>query len=173
MFLIRADTGLAPIIHAARGAIARVDANLPILTLRSLDEQMAPLFAQDRTTAELALVFALAAVALAAAGLYGVLSYGVTRRSGEIAIRLALGAQPGTVVAMILRDTLGVIAIGLTLGGGLAIAASRLIANRLYGVAPQDLATLGLATTLLLVVALVAAFVPARRAARVSPTAHL
>ena len=83
------------------------------------------------------------------------LSYGVARRTGEIAIRIALGAQSGRVVAMILRETIGLVGAGLALGGGLAYAASRLIDSRLYGVAPQDPLTLALATGLLLLVALV------------------
>ena len=90
---------------------------------------------------------------LAAIGLYGVLSYGVARRTGEIAIRIALGAQAGRVVSMILRETVGLVGAGLALGVGLAYAASRLIDSRLYGVAPQDPLTLALATGLLLVVA--------------------
>jgi hypothetical protein len=94
------------------------------------------------------------ALALAAIGRYGVLSYGAARRNGEIAIRLALGALPGRVISMILRETIGLVGVGLALGGGLADVASRLIDSRLYGVAPQDPLTLALATGLLSLVAL-------------------
>ena len=106
-------------------------------------------------------------------GLYGVLAYGVAQRTGEIAIRIALGAQSGRVISMILRETAGVVAVGLGLGGGLAYAASRLIDSRLYGVAPQDPLTLALAIGLLLLVALSAAYLPAQRASKLDPMAAL
>jgi ABC-type antimicrobial peptide transport system permease subunit len=125
---------------------------------------MAPLTAQDRSTAQLAAAFGCVALTLAAIGLYGVLSYGVTRRTGEIAVRIALGAQPVRVISMILRETIALVIAGLVLGAGLAYAASRLIHSRLYGVAPDDPLTLALAITLLLTVALGAAYLPAQRA---------
>jgi ABC-type antimicrobial peptide transport system permease subunit len=131
------------------------------------------LTAQDRTTAQLAVVFGCVALTLAAIGLYGVLSYGITRRTAEIAVRLALGAQGGRVIAMILGETLGLVAAGLALGGALAYAASRLIDSRLYGVAPQDPLTLIASTALLALVAAAAAYLPARRASRLDPMAAL
>jgi predicted permease len=173
IFLIRADTALSPIVRAMRGAIQRLDPSLPILSARSLDEQMTPLLARDRMTAQLALVFGAVALTLSAIGLYGVLSYATTRRSGEIAIRIALGAQPAGVVRMILWEAAGPVVTGLALGGGLAYSASRMIASQLYGVAPQDVFTSTLATAILLVVALIAAYLPARRASRVHPMVAL
>src|SRR5262249_53059793 len=146
---------------------------LPILSARSLADQMAPLTAQDRITARLAIVFGSVALTLAAIGLYGVLSYGVARRTREIGIRIALGAQPARVISMILSETAGVVGGGLVLGGTLAYTASRFIASRLYGVAPQDPLTVSLASLLLVAVALSAAYVPARRASRVDPITAL
>jgi predicted permease len=172
-FLIRTATETAPVMAAVRKSIQRVDAALPILAARTLEERMAPLTAQDRTTAQLAVAFGCVALTLAAIGLYGVLSYGIARRTGEIAIRIALGAQPGRVIAMILRDTAGLVIAGLALGAGLAYAASRLIDSRLYGVAPQDPLTLALAAGLLVLVALGAAYLPARRASTLDPVAAL
>jgi predicted permease len=172
-FLIRANSEGAPVIAAVQKTIARVNARLPIMSASSIDQEMIPLTAQDRTTAQLAVVFGCVALTLAAIGLYGVLSYGVARRTGEIAIRIALGAQAGRVIAMILRETAGLVVVGLALGGGMAYAASRLIDSRLYGVAPQDPLTLTSATGLLLVVALAAAYLPALRASRVNPMAAL
>ena len=172
-FLIRTATDTAPVMATVRQTIQRVDPALPIMSVRSIDEQMAPLTAQDRTTAQLAVVFGCIALTLAAIGLYGVLSYGVARRTGEIAIRIALGAQPRRVISMILRETIGVVCAGLALGGGLAYAASHLINSRLYGVAPQDPLTLALATALLLVAALCAAYLPAQRASRLDPMVAL
>ena len=158
---------------AVRKAIERVDAALPIVSAGTIEEQIAPLVAQDRTMARLAMAFACGALTLAAIGLYGVLSYGIARRTGEIALRMALGARPGRVIAMILGETAGLVIAGLLLGGALAYAASRLIDSRLYGVAPQDPVTLGLAAGLLVLVALSAAYLPARRASRLDPTAAL
>ena len=149
----------------ARRERARIPFSPPFLT----EEQMAPLVAQDRATAQLALVFGGAALSLAAMGLYGLLSYGVVQRTSEIAVRIALGARATAVVAMILRETVVLVGAGLLAGGALAYAASRLIASRLYGVEPQDPATLALATSLLLAVALSAAYLPARRAAGLDP----
>jgi predicted permease len=172
-FLIRTATETAPVLASARKSIQRVDAALPIMSAVSIEEQMAPLTAQDRTTALLAVVFGCIALTLAAIGLYGVLSYGIARRSREIAMRIALGAQPGRVIAMILRETIGLVIAGLVAGAGLAYAASRLITSQLYGIAPQDPLTLVLATGLLLLVALSAAYLPARRASRLDPMAAL
>jgi FtsX-like permease family/MacB-like periplasmic core domain len=171
--LIRTATETPLVMAAVRKAIQRLDAALPIVSASSIEEQMAPLIAQDRTTALLAVTFGCVALALAAIGLYGVLSYGIARRTGEIAIRLALGAESGHVISMILSESVGVVCVGLALGGGLAYVASRLIGSRLYGVAPQDPVTLASATGLLLLVALGAAYVPARRASRLDPMAAL
>jgi putative ABC transport system permease protein len=150
-----------------------VDPSVPIISAVSIEEQMAPLLAQDRTTAQLAVVFGSVALVLAAVGLYGVLSYGVARRTGEIAVRIALGAQSGRVVAMILRETTGVVVTGLALGAAIAYGGTRLIHSQLYGVAPHDPVTVTLAIVLLLLVALSAAFLPAYRASRVDPMAAL
>jgi predicted permease len=171
--LIRTASETGPVLPAVRKAIQGVDAATPIISATSLEEQMAPLTAQDRTTAQLAVVFGCVALTLAAIGLYGVISYGIARRTGEIAVRIALGAQRGRVISMILRETIGFLSTGLALGGGLAYGASRLIDSRLYGVAPQDPLTLALATGLLLSIALIAAYLPAQRASRLDPMAAL
>jgi len=173
IFLIRTASGTAPVLTAVRRTIQSVDAALPIIHAESIEEQMAPLTAQDRTTAQLVVVFGCVALTLAAVGLYGVLSYGIARRKGEIAIRIAVGAKPGRVISMILAETMGLVMIGLVAGTGLAYAASRLITSQLYGVAPHDPVTLALAVALLLLVALSAAYLPARRASRLDPMVAL
>jgi len=172
-FLIRTSVEAAPLLTTVRRTIQQVDAALPIMSANSLVEQMAPLTAQDRITARLAAVFGLVALALAAIGLYGVLSYAVARRTGEIAIRLALGAQAGRVLTMIFIEALALIGAGLAAGAGLSIAASRLIGSRLYGVAPQDPSTVVVATGVLLLAAVTAAYLPARRASRLDPMTAL
>ena len=173
IFLIRTATETAPVVAAARRAIERLDPALSIMSAKSLEEQTAPLTAQDRTTAQVALVFGGVALALAAIGLYGVLSYGIARRTREIAIRIALGARPGRVISMILGETLGLVVAGLFVGAGLAYVATRVIDSRLFGVAPQDPATLASAAGVLLFVALSAAYVPARRASKLHPIVAL
>jgi predicted permease len=172
-FLIRTAAEGTPVLAAVRRAFQRVDPALPIGYAQSFQEKMAPSTAPDRSTAQLAVVFGCVALSLAAIGLYGVLAYGIARRTGEIAVRIALGAQPGRVIAMILRETMGLVIAGLALGGGLAYAASRGIASQLYGVDPQDPLTAALATGLLLLVALGAAYLPARRASKLDPMAGL
>jgi predicted permease len=171
--LIRTATDARPLMEPVRRTIQRVDAALPIISATSIEEQMAPLTAQDRSTALLAAAFGCVALLLAAIGLYGVLSYGVARRTGEIAVRIALGARPNRVTSMILRETVGVVAAGLALGAVLAYAGSRLLHSRLYGVAPQDPVTLAVATGVLLIVALAAAYMPAHRASKLDPVAAL
>jgi predicted permease len=171
-FLVRAQSD-APIAAAVRQAIMEVDANAPLTSIRTARERLAPLTAQDRAIARLALAFGVVALALAAIGLYGILSYGVARRTSEIAMRIALGARPSRVIAMILRETAGVVAIGVLAGGALAVAASRFIAGTLFRVEPRDPATFALAVTVLLAVAACAAYLPARRASRLEPIAAL
>jgi len=173
-FLLIRTTVESPFVMAAvRSAIQRIDASLPIMSAASIEDQLAPLTAQDRTTARLALVFGFVALAIAAVGLYGLVSYGVVRRTAEIAIRIALGAQTRRVMSMILHETLGLVAFGLVVGAAFAYVASRLIASRLYGVAPQDPITFALAIAVLVLVSLGAAYWPARRASRLDPMAAL
>jgi putative ABC transport system permease protein len=126
-----------------------------------------------RAIARLALAFGLVALALVAIGLYGVLSYGVARRTSEIAVRIALGARPSRVIAMILGETAGVVALGVVAGGALAFAGSRFIAGTLFGVDSRDPATFAAAVAVLLAVAGFAAYLPARRASTLEPVAAL
>jgi predicted lysophospholipase L1 biosynthesis ABC-type transport system permease subunit len=171
-FLVRARSD-APIAAAVRQAIMEVDANAPLTSIRSARERLGLLTAQDRAIARLAFAFGAVALTLAAIGLYGVLSYGVARRTSEIAVRIALGARPSRVIAMIVRETAGVVAVGVLAGGVLASVASRFIAGNLFGVAPQDPPTFTLAVAVLLVVAGIAAYLPARRASKLEPVAAL
>jgi predicted permease len=171
--LIRTAPDGASVMAAVRGAIKRVDADLPITSMRSLEQQLAPITAPDRTTARLALAFGAVALSLAAIGLYGVLSYGVTRRTGEIAIRIALGARPVRVISMILGETAGLVVSGLIVGSLLALGAARLLGSQLYGVEPRDPLTLVLALGVLVATSLAAAYLPALRASRLNPITAL
>ncbi len=128
---------------------------------------------EDRLIAQLSTFFGLLALLLACIGMYGVMAYAVARRTNEIGIRMALGAEQRDVSWMVLRETLRVVALGLEIGLPVAFAGARLIASQLFGVGPADPAALSLATLLLTAVAALAGYIPARRAARVDPTVAL
>ncbi len=172
-FLIRAAGDHTPVLSAVRRAIQRVDPAIPVSYFHSIAEQMAVRTAPERTTARVAMAFGCVALVLAAIGLYGVLAYGIARRTGEIAVRIALGAHPARVVAMIVGETLWLLLGGLAAGGALAWVASRLITSELYGISPQDPVSMAGAVLVLLAVALLAAYLPARRASRLDPMAAL
>lgn len=154
---------------AMRRSILAEDPNLPITTLRPLPELVAERMVQDRLLARMSLAFGVVALLLSAIGLYGVMSYGVTRRTSEIGIRKALGAGEGKVIAMILRESSLLMAGGLAIGAALAFISLRLIESRLFGLSSSDPAAFGAAALLLGFVALAAAWLPARRASRVDP----
>jgi predicted permease len=160
-------------MNAVRRAVAAFDDNLPILSVRSLGQLLDAQNDQPRMIAQLCTVFGVVALLLAAAGLYGVLSYGVTRRTHEIGIRMALGAARGRVVGMILREAGAMAAIGGMAGIAATLAVTRLIASRLYGVSPADPVTIAAAIGALAGVALAAAYIPAARAARTNPVRAL
>jgi ABC-type antimicrobial peptide transport system permease subunit len=128
---------------------------------------------QERLMAALTGFFGVLAAVMASLGLYGVMSYAVARRNSEIGIRMALGAQPGDILAMILREASVLLAVGLLLGTGLSLLATRATRTLLFGLEPHDPVTLALAAALLAAVAVTASYLPARRAARLDPMAAL
>jgi predicted permease len=149
--------------------LADLDPNLTILSVRTMQEQVAMQFNQKRAVASLAGLFGIVALMLAAVGLYGVTAYGVAQRKNEIGIRMALGADRSKVIGLVLRGTSMRVLIGLLLGVPLAIAAGRLISAQLYGVVSWDPTALTLAAGALAICAFFAAIIPARRAASISP----
>jgi predicted permease len=160
-------------VAAVRGAVAAVAPDVPVHALRTLDEVLGRSLATRRLNLWLVGTFAVVAVLLAASGLYGVMSYTVAQRSRELGIRMALGAGGRAVVGHVLRHGLVLLAAGVGLGVAGALAASQALATMLYGVGARDPLTFAAAPVLLAVVALVAAYVPARRAARANPMAVL
>ena len=146
-----------------------MDRSLPITKIDALTDLLDRTLTQERLIAQLSTFFGALAVLLAAVGLYGVLSYSVAQRTNEIGICMALGARGGSLLGMVMRETLLVVAMGTGLGVRLAIALARLIASRLYGLQPADPLTIVLASALLAVVAMLAGYVPARRAAARRP----
>ena len=152
-----------------RRTLADIDPNLTVLDMKSLSEQVAQNFNQERLVARLTELFGALALVLACVGLYGVTAYSVARRTNEIGIRMALGADRKSVLALVLRGALGLIVLGLAIGIPAALAGGRVLASLLYGVKAWDLLTLGLGAVALAICALVAAFVPARRGTKVDP----
>ncbi len=161
------------VIEPVRATLAALDPNLPMFRVRSMDQLAADAVAQPRVYVLLLGLFALVAVLLAAIGIYGVLMHAVAQRTREIGIRLALGAARREVVVMVVRQAAGLALAGLVLGLALAAGATRLIRQLLFGVEPTDVTTFALVAAGLFVVALVASYVPARRAARVNPVTAL
>ena len=161
---------LAP---AVRAAVARVDPELPITRLRTMDDVAAESMAEPRFRAALVSLFALLALALAAAGVFGVLAFGVNQRLREFGIRLALGARRSDVVRLVAASALRIIAAGIAAGTVAAAALGRFLAALLFGVGPLDPVALAAPAALLLGVALVACAAPAARAIRVDPAASL
>jgi len=152
-----------------RRVLAEIDPNLTITSVRTMEEQVALSFNQERALAGLAGLFGIVALLLAAIGLYGVTAYTVAQRTNEIGIRMALGADRQKVMALVLRGAFSRVAIGLLIGLPLAVGAGRLIAAQLYGVSFWDPVALSVAAGSLAICGLVAALLPARRAASISP----
>jgi len=167
-FVARAEGPGAPLVATIRREIQAVDKNLDPeiqVSAQSLDNELF----LERLLVKLSSLFALLALLLVSIGLYGVMSYDVARRTHEIGIRMALGAQRRDVVGLVLRETMLMVIIGVIIGLGAALATTRLIASLLYGLTPNDPLTIALAGSLLLVVAALAGYLPARRASRVDP----
>ena len=162
--------GLEPQV---RGAFADVDPNLTLITMRTMQEQVADKLDQQRTVAQLTGLFGILALILAAVGLYGVTAYSVERRTSEIGVRMAMGADRGSVVVMVLRGAFLQILIGLLIGIPVSIGCSRLIANQLYQVKGWDPFVLSGAIVALGFCALVASIIPARKAASINPVTAL
>jgi len=149
--------------------LSELDPNLTITSVRTMEQQVELSFDQERAVASLAGLFGVVALLLAAVGLYGVTAYTVAQRTNEIGIRMALGADRGTVINLVLRSAFRRVGVGLLLGLPLSIVAGRLIAAQLYGVTYWDPLALGVAAGALAICALIAAVIPAGRAAAISP----
>ncbi len=150
-----------------------MDPNLPLVDVRTQEEQIDELLMQEHIFADLTAGFGLLALVLACIGIYGLMAYAVSRRTNEIGIRMALGARAEQVLAMVLREALWMTAIGVVVGLGGALALGKLIASQLYGLKAWDPGTLMAAAALLAVVAVGSSWVPARRAAAVDPSRAL
>ena len=169
VFLIATAGDPATAGNTVRAAIARAVPGLPITALRTVEVQLGLRLVKERLIANLSGLFGGLGLFMAAIGLYGVISYAMSRRTGEIGIRMALGASRGNVMRLVLMETGWLVLFGAATGIPCAIAASRLLAGMLFGLKPGDPSALAIALGVVLVVAAMAAILPARRAARVDP----
>jgi ABC-type antimicrobial peptide transport system permease subunit len=158
---------------AVRKAIAKVDPHLIVLNMMSFGEQVARNFNQERLIARLTEVFGALALILACLGVYGVTAFSVERRTNEIGIRMALGADRRNVLGLVLRSALAQLGLGLTIGIPAALAGGHLLGHQLYAVKSYDPTILGVAALVLAASAIFAVSVPARRATRVDPMVAL
>ena len=174
VFVVARTTGdPLSVAGTVRSEIRQMDASLPVANVRSMNEVVAAALATPRLTGFLLGAFAAVALALAAVGIYGVLAFLVSQRTQEIAIRLAIGADRSQVLGMVLRRGLSLAAVGIVLGLIGAFALTRLMQSMLYAVGPNDPLTFVAVAAALLLIALAASLLPARRATRVSPTIAL
>ena len=158
---------------ALGGVVTDIDRDVPVSRMKTQTDQIQESLATEFALTRLLIAFAAFALFLACIGLHGLTAYAVARRTSEIGLRIALGAQRTDVLWLILRQVVVVTAVGLTAGIPMAIAGGRAVASLLYGVKPIDPASLVIATVVMTVVAGLAAYVPARRAARLDPLAAL
>jgi len=170
---VRGHLNCAAIPGEVRAQVHSVDPTLPVFGARMLDETVSASLSERRFSMEIVALFALTALLLAALGIYGVISYLVSERTHEIGIRLALGADRGSILRMVLRQGVTLAVAGAGVGLVCALVVSRWMAGLLYGVEPTDPLTFAEVSALLLAAALLACYIPARRAVRVEPLVAL
>ena len=167
--ILRFDSPPENVDALVRRTLGDIDPNLTIVDLRSLDYQVSGNFNQERLIARLTMLFGILALVLASVGLYGITAYSVARRTSEIGVRMALGANRNNVVGMVMRGAFSQVLLGLAIGVPIAVLGARLIASQLYGVRAFDPLSLLIAAIVLSMAAAVAGFVPARRASTIDP----
>ena len=168
-FYVRAATGSASAYNVIRNEVRQLDASMPVYQMKTLERQLDETLLTDRLIALLSAGFGLLATVLASVGLYGVMAFVVARRRKELGIRLALGAQPGGVIWLVMREVLVLLAIGLAVGIPAALALGRYVSGQLYGIEPNDPMIAGSTVALLSVVSAAAGLIPAHRASRIDP----
>jgi predicted permease len=168
-FLVRTAGTQAALSNSLRQAIQQVDPRLPVRSVSTGDELLNRTLDRDRLLAFLASSFGALALAIAAVGIYGLLSYEVAKRTNEVGIRMALGATRSKILAMVLREVLLICAVGVAIGTAAALACSKLVEGMVFGIEPRSPLVLSAAAAVLLLVALAAALIPARRAASINP----
>jgi predicted permease len=168
-FEVRTAASAGTIMNAVRAEVRAIDKDLPVFDVRTQTQQIDGTLSRERLFVALTSAFGLLALALASIGIYGLMAHGVSRRTNEIGIRLALGAERRDVLAMILREAASLAALGAVLGVVAAAALSRYVRAMLFGITPADPATIGGAVAAMMAVALLAGWLPARKASRLDP----
>ncbi len=170
---VRADGDPAKITNEVRRAIAEIDPALPILSVTTIGDTISEFMGNERLISELAGFFSILALFLACIGLYGVMTHNVTRRTNEIGVRIAMGAQPEGILWMIFRESALLLSLGLIVGIPATVAMNRVLQSQLFGVKAFDVATIVSAVSAIAVVVLAAGYLPARRASRIDPMVAL
>jgi predicted permease len=173
VFTIRTATDPANVLSAVRAAVSVADPNIPILRVETQMSTLEQRYAQEKVLAQAYALFGGIALFVAAIGLFGLMSYNVSRRTREIGIRMAMGAESREVLGLVLRESMLLVAIGVVIGIGASLAAGRFVASQLFGLEPTDLPTMAAAIFVMLAVSAAAGYLPARRAARVDPMVAL
>jgi len=168
-FYVRTSQDSASMFSAVRQKVREQDSAMPIFDMKTLENQLDETLTTERLIATLSAAFGVLATALAAIGLYGVLAFVVARRTKEIGLRMALGAAQWSVVWMVLREALVLLAIGLAVGIPASLALSQYVSKQLFGVKANDVGTVIAALVILAAVATGAGFLPARRASTINP----
>jgi predicted permease len=172
-FELRTAADPQAILPAVREVVSQVNTNMPLFDVKTESQQIDRLLFQERLVARLSTFFGLLALVLACVGLYGLLSYEVSRRTREIGVRMALGARPENVLKLVLRQGMALAIVGAAVGIGVALGVTRYLASMLYDVRANDPLTMIAVAMLLTLVALAACYIPARRAMRVDPLVAL
>ena len=171
MHLIIRSVGDQPSLAlAVRARIATIDKEQPVTNVRSMQQYLANSIAQTRLTMLLLGILSIAALVVAAVGLYGLIAYSVTQRTQELGIRLALGAEPGDIVRLVMRQGLLAALAGVLIGTAGSLLLTRLMDTLLYGVSATDVSTFAVSAVVFVTIAAVASYLPARRAARLDPS---
>ena len=171
--LVRGVQEARPLLPGIRAAVASIDRELPLSTVSTMDEVLSDSVAGKRFSMVLLAGLGACAMLLASIGIYGVTAYSVAQRMGEFGIRMALGAPAGSVILLVMRQNLALIGVGTALGLAVAAGFTRFLSSLLYGVSPYDPPTFVVASAILAIVALVASYLPARRATQVDPMAAM
>jgi predicted permease len=169
IFTVRTAVDSASVLSAVRAAVSAADPNIPIRTVETQMSTIERRFAQEKVLAQAYALFGGIALFVAAIGLFGLMSYNVSRRTREIGIRMAMGAQRSEVLGLVLRESMLLVVAGIAIGIAASLAAGRLVASQLFGLEPGDPVTMVSAMVVMLVVSAAAGYLPARRAARVDP----
>jgi putative ABC transport system permease protein len=171
--VVRTRGDASAVAAAVRQAVWTVDKDQPVSNVRTLDQVFAPAISRERFQALLLGLFAALALLLACVGLYGVISYAVVQRTHEIGVRVALGARPADVLRLVIRQGMTLTFVGLVIGIGVGSVVTRVLTDMLYGVSARDPLTFVGVPVLLLLVAFLACYIPARRATRIDPLVAL